>query len=412
MPNQFGRALAVLTTALLAASCTSMQYTAAWPANSANTPSLAGKHALRALPYFLPDTVLPVTVKGDFVAVSPAVALAADPTNLEYQLSVTVGAPAQVADPSAPYLLTYDLNGFTDDVHALTVGANGLLTTSNGQSTDETAQILAQAASSAIQIAGGGGVLGARLVGPAAAAQPTDAQRRTACFNVLQKFQYDGVINLSEGLENGWTGSAEFQHLNDAIQVMMVKSGVVPAGSAPMLAPSDMSAFSLPAPDPLGLSPDKPHGEKGIVFRMFVPEGVRMDLDQGNGFSAPDAVSGFTCTLRQPKLRAEIAPTMIADRKFTFIVDTGRTALVAKTVNLTVTNGMFTSITVNKPSEVLAGVKLPLTVLNAITSAVLGNLTNRTTLVNDQSALIQAELGLIAQQEALAEKKKEQQGTP
>jgi hypothetical protein len=152
------------------------------------------KEAKTGIPYFLPDTVVPITVAGDFVLLPDRKAERPTPSDYEYVISVTIGATKQVADPNAAMLLEYVPEIGTDDVFSLQVGANGLLSNAKSTSTDRSGDILLKL----VELAKEGIKLPAFFTSTSAG--PTDDDRRAACYGLLQKMSVTSEVNLSEFL--------------------------------------------------------------------------------------------------------------------------------------------------------------------------------------------------------------------
>lgn len=168
-------------------------------------------------------------------------------------------------------------------------------------------------------------------------------------------------------------------------------------------------------PVPGSVSSTPPHitpGAKaytGIVFRTMAPRQLYVAVDtEGLQFGG--------CVLRSVAAHAESSTLMVADPIHTFVADNNRGVFVKKRVDFAVTDGVLTGIEVDKPSELLAIVSLPVDILKAI-AAIPGEiltvkikqLSDEKGLTAAQVELLKAQIDLIKQRQALADAQKEVQ---
>lgn len=175
------RGLTVTSAAMLAvlASCASPMQRSAPLSQQYLAANPLTKESKAGIPYFLPDTVVPVTVSGDFVLLPGRKADDATPADYEYVISVSIGAAKQVPDSNAALMLEYVPEMASDDVFKLNVGANGLLSNVKSTSSDQSAAIilkLVELAKEAITLPSKFG-----KTMRTAPAGPSDADRRIAC---------------------------------------------------------------------------------------------------------------------------------------------------------------------------------------------------------------------------------------
>jgi hypothetical protein len=442
----------------------------------------AQKDGRTGLPYFLPDTVVPITVAGDFVVLPERKSDAKDwkpqPADYEYVLTVAVGAPKQVADPSAALMLEYVPEAASDDVFKLGVGANGLLNTVKSTSTDQSSAIILKLAELVKEVAKTANAFNAAGMMIKAKEPVPDAgdQRREACYKRLQKMSATVELNMSDvlrfeaayaflaeavrygpagydysGTERAnWTlahqhaqylwslqetrepfslpstaqryqnfgdpagalaalASGYMQQLNRSVMLAMQVSPNVVPNSGPVKnirlnsKRGSPVAGSTAADVPGGVE----NGNKsysGVVFRMMVPRQLSVDIDT-NGLDL-----GGGCSLRSVAAYSDGSTTMVADPSRTFVVDNSRGVFVKKRVDLLVTDGVLNGIEVDKPSELLAIVSLPVDVLKSIASipgeilsVKVKQLSDEKGLTAAQSDLLKAQIDLIKQKQALTD---------
>lgn len=423
------------------------------------------KEAKTGIPYFLPDTVVPITVAGDFVLLPDRKSDKPMPADYEYVINVTIGNTKQVADPNAAMLLEYVLESGTDDVFSLQVGSNGLLSNVKSTSTDRTGDILlklVELAKEAIKLPA---FFTSTSVGS------TDDNRRAACYERLQKMSVTSEVNLSEFLRveaafsflarrvkpvaGGWdyaTSTVQEQELADeyARYLWSLKTSVEPfsltatvnaygafqnaatatdalvARQVALLNRSAVASMQrsqevdipdrpvsairiggkglFPVPGSQSSTPTYVRPEqksyRGVVFRTMVPRRLSIAADtQGLKF-------GPTCSLRNVAVSQNDATFMVADPAHTFVADTTRALLVQKKVDLTVSDGVLTQIDVDKKSEMLAIVSLPVDILKAIASIPAELLNVKVTQLGNEQKLTQAQIDLLKAQIELIKQNK------
>lgn len=457
-------ALLVIAGATLTACNSPMQRSAPLSANYLAANPLH-KEAKTGIPYFLPDSVVPITVSGDFVLLPDRKADKPTPSDYEYVVSVTIGTTKQVADPNAAMLLEYVPEAGTDDVFSLQVGANGLLSNVKSTSTDRSGDILlklVELAKEAIKLPA---FFTSTSVGP------TDDDRRAACYGLLQKMSVTSEINLSEFLRveaafsflarrvkpvaAGWdyaTSTAQEQELaeqyaqylwsllttvepfsltamvnaygafqnaataTDALVARQVallnRSAVTSMQRSPQVDVPDRPVSSVriggkglfPVPGsqsstPAYVQPNQ-RDYRGVVFRTMVPRRLSIAADtMGLKF-------GPNCFLRNVAVSQNDATLMVADPAHTFVADTSRALLVQKKVDLMVSDGVLTGIEVDKKSELLAVVSLPVSILKTIAS-IPGEILNvKVTQLGNQEKLTQAQVDLLKAQIELIKQNK------
>jgi hypothetical protein len=119
------------------------------------------------------------------------------------------------------------------------------------------------------------------------------------------------------------------------------------------------------------------------------------------------------CTLRNVAAYSDGATLMVADPVHTFVADNNRGVFVKKRVDFVVSDGVLTGIEVDKPSELLAIVSLPVDILKAIASipgeilsVKIKQLSDEKGLTSAQVELLKSQIDLIKQKQALSDAQK------
>lgn len=353
------------------------------------------KAGVTGMPYYLPSTTVPVTISGDFV-ILPERKENKSPTaaDFEYVVTVTVGTPKQVADPDAALMLEYRPEPASKDEFKLAVGTNGLLTTVNSTSKDETGAIILQLAELAKQGLRASAALAMTPAKDVAKPETDEDARRLACARKLRKMSVTTEVNLSDVLRAGTSAGLEEQReeLNTRVTRAMQNE---PLPTPPRLVESMTFDIRERAPLPGTISNEQLYiyprktGYSGVVFRMMAPQrfGVEMSTSKAN--------FGDNCRLSYAAASINNMPVMVADPLRTFVVDNSRTAFVPKTVKMAVSDGVLTGIDVDKPSELLAAITLPVEVLKVIASIPGELLTIKVKQISDEKNLSAAQVEML-----------------
>jgi hypothetical protein len=91
----------------------------------------------------------------------------------------------------------------------------------------------------------------------------------------------------------------------------------------------------------------------------------------------------------------------IFDQTALYQIQINRTAFVDKKYSISFSNGSLQKITVNKPSEVLAGLQVPLTIAKIVFAIPAAGFQQSTALVSAQTGLAQAQASYINAQQSL-----------
>ena len=404
-------AFAAVAASILCVACSSQMQRSAPLQMDYLTANPMTKRGLTGMPYFLPDTVVPVTVSGDFFLLperkdqKPLTG-----ADYEYVLTVTVGATKQVADPDAALMLEYQSEAGTSDTFKLAVGANGLLSTVNSTSKDESAAIIIKLAELVKEGLRASTALGGNIktfsLTRTESEDPEDI-RRQACAKTLKKMSVTTEVNLSDVLRTSNSYAAtnlETDSFNrKVVQTMQTIPRVTPQLIQAMSL-NTKARGALPgtvSEKPVFVYP-KATDYFGIVFRLMVPRTFSLDL------STTGVSFGNGCVLRSEAASIGDATLMVADPLKTFVVDNSRTAFVTKKVNLTVSDGVLLGIDIDKPSELLAAISLPVEVLKVIASIPAELLTIKVKQISDEKNLsaaqvemLKLQIDLIKQRQAL-----------
>jgi len=428
------------------------------------------KDALRGIPYFLPTTVLPVTISGDFVPIATADDKEKkEPKFQDYVISVSIGQAKQLPDPSARYLLEYLPEAVSSDEFKFTIGANGLLQSAKLTSTDESgeiakklAELVKEAAKAVVQFGSG------MPVGIKGLSATELEGNRLRCHELAQKFTITKYLSVSQQLAKG-AGKAELDKeaatLLEAMHTGMAKVGAESNASAKFeVTRTGESAEGKNAYEPAEGKFDKNSGsekDEGIVFRISDPmtlsfafktndlkvtetedakkarlagqkdrtERAEEELTNARASGDADAIAAAekhlkevlkeaqssekkVCLVPDVAIDTEPVTVMAQNPSKTFVADTGRGFLVKKRIDMAVTDGVLTGLEVDKPSEVLQAVTLPVEIIKTIVSIPAELLTLKIKQTTDEGGLtkaeaeaIKAQIELIRQKEALKDEK-------
>ena len=421
-------ALPVVAALLLSSACSSQMQRSA-PLNENYLMSMSrGKQGVTGMPYFLPDTVVAITVSGEFV-VLPERAYKKDKVedfDHEYVLTVSVGEPKQIADPNAALMLEYRAEAGSNDTFKLSIGTNGLLSTVNSTSADQSAAILLKLAELVKEAAKASVPLARKITveSDTDAGEPKLSEgdaRRKKCYETLQKMSVTTEVNLSDVLAAepisgyGQTShrlDSEMDTFNARILAAMQKIPKdVAYANADMRGKRPIANIGLPGKSitPLKdttfdvekdgkgrsagyLDSGRADAYSGIVFRMMAPRRFALDATP----------SGLTfargCELRSVSSYQGGKTIMVADPRRTFVVDNSRTPFVKKKIDLTVTDGVLLGVDVDKPSELLAAISLPVDILKVIASIPGEILSVKVKQLSDQNSLTKAQVEMLTLQ--------------
>lgn len=417
--------ICALAFVLLSGCGSTMQESATIPSNYLTTAPSA-KRALTGLPYYLPRTVVPIKVTGDFQVI-PASAKKKEneltPTDYEYAITVEVQAAKQLPDPGALALLQYNGEPGSADEFRLNVTANGLLSTVKSTATDRSGEVILKL----VELGKTAATLPIAFFSKINAldkAVPTQTpdERRAACFALLRKFTLEEVIDAS----NLDRQAVKLADVNKQILEAMKKDSRTPyeikTGEARPLATLAVTpSTGASEPPKLNAAAVERGNDSGVVFRIMEPRELALSLVTTDIEFRPAAAHADKdiCRLTGEKIQRAGIPLLAANPQRTFVVDTSRTMLVKKRVDLLVSDGVLTGVEVDKPSELLELVSLPVNILKAIAaipgellSVKVKNIEDEKKLTAAEVELLKAQIELLKQKQALEDARKAQEQKP
>jgi hypothetical protein len=267
---------------------------------------------------------------------------------------VTIGSPILKPDMSSVFFLEYNSSFATEDAITFGVGENQLLQSVNATSTDKSGEALVTLAKIAANVA-------MMVAGKEKSGQPAP---KCSGFD---------PVSISTYLDPTLTDESPFSKsaLNALLgENAMLSFNVTPLGNKSSGSPSKTEADNISSPK---------EGEKnkksGVLFR--VPTAYQLEVT----FYPPG------CPKKETIQIMVLAPSK--DLVYSLNVDRG--ALITKTTNLTIADGMLTKIEVNKPSSLLGILNVPLDVIKAILSAPAEFLTLRIQKIKAEGDISQAQ---------------------
>lgn len=404
--------------------------------------------AIRGVPYYLPATIVPVTIKGEFVPIAEPEKgdlSKLDESQWEYALSLEMKAPEQVADGNALRLLEYQLEGATDDNFKLAVNDKGLLTTVDLSSTDHSADIAKkaiefakEAAKGVVAVAGGlplppstgfSALLQRLQMTMKVAGQEvvqSEDERRIACHRSLKPFVLDAVLPITGSMK----ADSESSEVNIDVTVLNAKLMDFIFGPEPRVAkpytprnekgevetPHIIDAsFSHFLSQPTSFTPKR---SGGVTFRLVRPGSldIRVNTTRVQSERFKTIIKGkekeVACILATANKSIEDEPITFVDPYHSFEADVGRTGFVSKRVKLAIADGVLQGTEVDKPSDALAAVSLPVDIVKAIVAIPselfqfkIRQVQDAQGLTDAQAKYLTAQIELLKQIQALEEQK-------
>jgi hypothetical protein len=305
---------------------------------SLNDPMLFNDDGgLDGLVYYLPKTIVKldftsygkkityITAAKDYkakTATTPEVLEQPEVTQkfeaIEYILLAAV-TPTEIADRDRAYSLQYDPSMRSNDRVCLGVDNKGLLASVEGAADDKTGDIVVAIAK-----------LAGRLMGPGAFAAAANSSITDAETGKLRDFS----------LEIDPLNPKHWEQVNSFLDQHYGKAG---------------KRYSFGIQGVKDLMPDGTNAGRcppnSVCYRTRVPVRFVLTDDQGRVNSS---------------YYKEVVSQRVTGR-----VDVSRALMVEKITKLSFTNGVLSGVNIRKPSEGLAVAKLPLTVIDAITTSAL-----------------------------------------
>ncbi len=297
--------------------------------------------------YYLPRTIFNVKAT-------------VDPTTHSPSLSVTKSVEA---DPRIPLSYRFDLSSIADDTLEVDTDESGLITSLSSDTTDESGNIVLKIADIVFTSLTGG------ATAPNDRALPTDALTSAYSFGA----SYDPLDAIQSAAVNWGLARANFCILvNEEAQVTN------PANECSSLPTRKSSGVQAVSTYVSNLS--------GIYYRKAVATPVKI-------LRRSDTKSPWETIF--------VGNEQIFDQSVLYNIQINRTAFVDKKYNITFTNGSLQKVTVSKPSEVLAGLQIPLTIAKIVFAIPLSGLQQNTNLINAQTSLANAQASYINAEKSL-----------
>ncbi|TXH34051.1 MAG: hypothetical protein E6Q98_19960 [Rhodospirillaceae bacterium] len=403
------------------------------------------KPSINGVPYYLPKTVLPITVEGKFVPKRKLDDKEIDKKELyDYTMSITVGNPTQVADPTGLYLLEYHTEGIANDHFELKTNEKGLIQTVDAKSDDKSGAIILKVGELIAQVLPV--FLAKKTAKPQQEVEDEEKAAKLACNKALKPFKLDTQLSLTDQLRRSPTlhenandplgqkekdiqafllEDAELRALDYKIRHMMYDGEWLHDDEYLANARRVVEVYLEPnipsaqvGDDQLAYEAKVNKGARGILFRVSEPRTaeIRFNVSQLNvtlGSPTGSKADRVLCRLAGGNSRATNITYAVANPNYTIAVDMSRSVLVEKKVNLAVADGVLQSIIVDKPSTVLAAASIPIDIAKAfasIPSAALQfkieNINAEKGVTEAQAAKLKAEIELIKAKEDLEAAKK------
>jgi hypothetical protein len=269
------------------------------------------------------------------------------------QETVSLTALPFVPDPYARYVAKFDHEPWRDDNLQLTV-SNGLLSSSSLVSQDQTPAIVSSLASTILSLTAGVPTPGkiAPLARPAAAPPPAPSCDYSFA-QVFDPFNAEELDKLNTSLSKIRSDS------NLTINAVMPGSdGLTSLPSLPAgTARPDRHLNETP-----GTQPAIQKGDSGLFYRIASPVVVTADYNA-------NAISAGSCKLSGiPVVTPVTAIVPDSRRGQQMRVEASAGWLTTTTIGLTFTNGMLSSQSVQRPSELLTLAGLPASIISQYTT--------------------------------------------
>ncbi|AXS40015.1 hypothetical protein [Breoghania sp. L-A4] len=291
--------------------------------------------------YMLPKAVLPVQLlesRGNFI--------------------INAGAPAYVGDPRHTYYVSYRPNPLSSDTVDVTVGDNGLLKTVNVAADDKTGDFLINLAKSygAIKSFGKESSLqGATLIAQVDIDPDDPVTMRAGEDAIAAAIR----IRTAAGIrDNCGAAAAKDEDKVNLCGVYRSLRATRPSVKLTAFAPDLVPQATLP------------DCRIGVCYRLPVPYRISA------GFKIGGDVAVSSVIVPLPNGGPVVA------------TDFSRTPFVNKVINAGFTNGILTSLKVEKPSEAAAVALLPATIIEALFASIADTFTSRESALKAEVAYV------------------------
>ena len=247
--------------------------------------------------------------------------------NSVYSIKVTIAAPVYIPDHTAQLVLNYSTNPWYDTTVSLHI-KNGLLTTSSADAVDQTPAIIESVAETVADAA-------------KFAVRKTPGKSKLPCD--LPRISQNA--SLIPQLKQSPFGANEMSwEVSDNNRVAPLRQEIT----------IDVSAETY------GEEPQYIWPTNGVFKGMLFRGGRTWKLTTS---VKPNEAATENCGIGASKQTEAI---FIPNGGAEYLLDMSRASLVDKKMNLSIADGMLTGIDASQPSQILAGVKIPLTIVQTI----------------------------------------------
>lgn len=324
-------------------------------------------------------------------------------------LAPSVTSAVAVPDPDARYHLALSPSVLADDHFCISVGQNGLLQSVGVVNADRSADIIQKIAETIAVFTTGaptGGILKA------------DGGGRKG-VNVWEKAPFVEVVfdpdseterksmqqRISEALAARIAAvqadvPAALKAAEPAIDAKLKTLSIESNLGSRLAQGGDLITFTGGLKDEVVAAPTGPVG--GVYYRMSGERRFEVAPYQDQGAGGVGSVGG----------RKQESILLLPDRVATGWIAVSRAPMVRKQTTLTLVNGTLTAVDVNKPSEGLALVSVPLNVAGAVIETPARFFTSIAKATKSETALVSAKAELFAAQAELEKLKAGQEGKP
>jgi hypothetical protein len=328
------------------------------------------------------------------------------------QFTVTVKGNQIIPDTSKTYFLEYFPENSSDDEVSISVNSNQLLQTNSAKSTDDSGKAVVMVAKLIGEVAklvathGLGGVNTFAMISEPNPAKPPE--KTYVCK--LKPTTIETFLDPSANPKTPYTLAA----LNNLVHThgLPLDFKITPVSKA---STSGGEASTPVNKDSNSLPDAKTCQHKwgswiddectGIFFRASVPYQLTVSVNQDSKFD-PLEESQSDKAKTADKLTSCLTPesstrdlTILAPNDGpVFSVDVSRAMLVTKKTDLTINDGMLAKIDVNKPSQLVAGLQIPLDIVKELASVPADILTLRIKRYQDEGNLTKAQVELLSQE--------------
>lgn len=295
--------------------------------------------------YYLPRALFPLTIEGD----------------AEGKVTVTPEELQYVPDPAEHFVASFDESAFASDDLKIAVDSSGLLEAVNSTNEDQSVEITKKFLSLVTELA---------KIAPAGRGVRSDS--RTEIKPFAKRLVFDP-------LDPRDVNRARAQLGND-FRLRVTRLGAPPVDAAMRPQSALDRRRAVPA-----------RCTNSLCFRLVVPVAIELSTTDASGLSEIHAK--YIVLLPDP--------TRVAG------YDIVRGPCIKRVTDLTFSKGLLTSAHVQKPSEVLGCLDIPLEIVRTVLSLPGELLTFRVEQINADTSLLQAQQNNLAAQQKLLEEQRD-----